>query len=47
MGRPKLRFMEVIVISLGTPHMGNLKGGCSEKPGGYAGFFRLPRMFCS
>jgi len=42
MGRPKLRFIEVIVISLGTPHMGNLKGGCLQKPGGYAAFRMLP-----
>jgi hypothetical protein len=38
--------MEVVVCSLGTPHMGYLKGLPAQKPGGYAGFFQSapPKM---
>jgi len=31
---------EVVVCSLGAPHMGNLKRPSPQKPGGYAGFFQ-------
>jgi len=38
--------MEVVVSSLGTPHMGHLKRLTSKKQGGYAGFFQSgpPKM---
>jgi len=38
--------MEVVVCSLGTPHMGYLKRPWLQKPGGYAGFFQSgpPKM---
>jgi len=38
--------MEVVVSSLGTPHMGHLKRLTALKQGGYAGFFQSaqPKM---